>query len=136
MHLCSIFIICLLFITPISSRALYYDQLNEYDNFKPSSIEDEGKRIKSKCFACDLNRLFLDLQNLQPKVSKLTDDDLSYDSYEERQFHQRALFSTTHAMTTHTRQALIDLLQKAFDQGWRPPLKHYIPATRFGRHRR
>jgi hypothetical protein len=69
----------------------------------------------------------------------IDDSNESYDSYEEKQFHQRGLFSSSHASHTisaHTRQAIIDILQKAFDQGWRPHLKHYIPATRFGRHRR
>jgi hypothetical protein len=39
-------------------------------------------------------------------------------------------------MSPHTRQAIMDILQKAIDQGWRPSLKHYIPGTRFGRHGR
>lgn len=65
------------------------------------------------------------------------DNDGSYDSYEERQFYQRGLFTSSHPSRTispHTRQAIIDILQKAIDQGWRPGLKHHIPATRFGRH--
>lgn len=63
----------------------------------------------------------------------------SVDSYEERLFHERSLHSSSRAPRTisaQTRQALIDIIQKAYDQGWRPNLKHYIPATRFGRHRR
>ncbi len=66
-------------------------------------------------------------------------DNQSFDSYEENEFHERSIFSTSrpsHTISAHTRQAIIDILQKAFDQGWRPNLKHYIPATRFGRHRR
>ena len=87
---------------------------------------------------------FSDKPNADMQLSKLNDgfyqtDDRTYDSYEEREFYQRALSSSSHASRTispHTRQAIIDLLQKALDQGWRPNLKHYIPATRFGRHRR
>jgi len=87
---------------------------------------------------------FQETQGLESKLSNLLiddydDDSLSYDSYEERKFHQRALFSSSrpsHTIPAHTRQAIIDILQKAFDQGWRPNLKHYIPGTRFGRHRR
>ena len=61
-----------------------------------------------------------------------------FDSYEERKFHERSLFSTkrpAHYISAQTRQALIDILQKAVDLGWQPRLKHYIPSTRFGRHR-
>ncbi len=88
----------------------------------------------------------LEVQDFDSKLSNMVnvgkdidDSNESYDSYEEKQFHQRGLFSSSHASHTisaHTRQAIIDILQKAFDQGWRPHLKHYIPATRFGRHRR
>jgi hypothetical protein len=85
----------------------------------------------------------LELQDLDTKLAKWVNNDddsnQSYDSYEERKFHQRGLFSTSrasHTISTHTRQAIIAILQKAYEQGWRPSLKHYIPATRFGRHRR
>ena len=30
---------------------------------------------------------------------------------------------------------VIELLRKAYRQGWKPNLKHYIPGSRFGRHR-
>ncbi len=66
-------------------------------------------------------------------------DDRSFDSYEEKKFHERPIFSTSPSsqiISGHTREAIIDILQKAFDQNWKPKLKHYIPATRFGRHRR
>lgn len=55
-------------------------------------------------------------------------------SPEEREIHQRSIFPTS--SVTHSRKELIDLLRKAYNQGWKPNLKHYIPATRFGRHRR
>lgn len=63
----------------------------------------------------------------------------SADSFEERLFHERSSDSSSRPprmISAQTRQALIDIIQKAYDQGWRPSLKHYIPATRFGRHRR
>lgn len=86
----------------------------------------------------------IDDDNLFPKdLSEIINgedyDDRSADSYEERQFHQRSLHSSSHSppltISAQTRQALIDLFQKAYDKGWRPNLKHHIPATRFGRHR-
>lgn len=52
---------------------------------------------------------------------------------QERKFHQRAIFPTSSA--THSRQQFIDLLRQAYSQGWKPNIKHYMPATRFGRHR-
>ena len=64
-----------------------------------------------------------------------------FDSHEERKFHERSLFITqrpVHYISAETRQALLDVLQQAADHGWKwkPNLKHYIPSTRFGRHRR
>jgi hypothetical protein len=60
-----------------------------------------------------------------------SDNDISY---EEKEFHQRSIFSTS--SPSQTRQQIIDLLRQAYNQGWKPNLKHYMPATRFGRHRR
>ena len=146
-----LFLILVLLITFLSGRALYYDELDDQDRdeFSPSSNEDEGKSKQSKRnsvieFWFFFFVEFSDKPNADMQLSKLNDgfyqtDDRTYDSYEEREFYQRALSSSSHASRTispHTRQAIIDLLQKALDQGWRPNLKHYIPATRFGRHRR
>ncbi|CAF3611031.1 unnamed protein product [Adineta steineri] len=73
----------------------------------------------------------------QQKVSQLdiTDtidntDDAS--SYEERQFQQRSILDTSHSSVT--KQQLMDILRKLYNQGWKPPNKNYIPGTRFGRH--
>ncbi len=52
----------------------------------------------------------------------------------KREFHQRSAFPSSN--TSQTRQQIIDLLRKAYNQGWKPNLKHYIPGTRFGRHNR
>ncbi|CAF2312190.1 unnamed protein product [Rotaria sp. Silwood2] len=113
--------------TLISGRALYYDELNEDTNTKLTSSEEED--FKSQ------------LSNILNDNDDDIDDnnDLSFDSYEEKKFHQRQISSDSQDSNTvspHTREAIMDILQKAFDQGWRPNLKHYIPATRFGRHRR
>lgn len=45
----------------------------------------------------------------------------------------RAVFPSS---TSQSRQQIIDLLRKAYNQGWKPNLKHYISGTRFGRHHR
>jgi hypothetical protein len=55
-------------------------------------------------------------------------------SYPEGGFQQRSIFDT--AGTSQTREQLIDILRQAYNQGWKPNLKHYVPATRFGRHHR
>lgn len=95
--------------------------------------------------------LLLELEYLKSELAKLindddngNDDDADYgngsvDSQEEKEFHGRSVLTSSKASNTlspDTRQAILDILQKALDQGWRPNLKHYIPATRFGRHRR
>ena len=67
------------------------------------------------------------------------DYDSSFDSFEERKYHERSLLRSSqvlNAIPPRTRQALMDLIQKALDEGLKPNQKHYIPATRFGRHRR
>ena len=143
-YLFQLLLILSLLITFLSGRALYYDELDEEDRTKSSSSDEEGKQNeklnKQNDFRSFLKKTDADsrLSNLDHDFSNFVDD-RSYDSYEERQFYQRALMSSSHASHTispHTRQAIIDILQKALDQGWRPNLKHYIPATRFGRHRR
>ena len=144
-HYCiyQILLVLFLLITLITGRALYYDQLDEDDKTKLSSNEDNGKILNEKFNQSILLSSILEIEDLDTKLSKWVnyqnDDSQSYDSYEERKFHQRGLFSSSrasHTISTHTRQAIIDILQKAYDNGWRPSLKHYIPATRFGRHRR
>ena len=55
-------------------------------------------------------------------------------SYGKREFHQRSAFPPS--STSQNRQQIMDLLRKAYDQGWKPNIKHYLSATRFGRHRR
>lgn len=137
-------LILALLITFLSGRALYYDELDEEDGTGSSSSNEEGKQNEKLNNENDF-RSFLEnsdadsrLSNLDHDFSNLVDD-RTYDSYEERQFYQRGILSSSHPSHTispHTRQAIIDILQKAFDQGWRPSLKHHIPATRFGRHRR
>jgi hypothetical protein len=138
-------LIFLLVITLISGRALYYDQLDEEDNMKLYSIGEEGTIRKQNFYLLIMFTIYIERQDPEPEVLRaINDNDFddhisSFDSYEEKQFHQRSIFTATgrsHAISAQTRQALIDILQKAFDQGWRPNLKHYIPATRFGRHRR
>ncbi len=76
---------------------------------------------------------FLEQQNSQSNISNSfpDDDDITY---QEREFHRRSIFPTSSASLT--RQQLFDLLRKTYHQGWKPNLKHYMPATRFGRHRR
>lgn len=52
------------------------------------------------------------------------------ESNERKDHRQRSILG----YGSQNRQQLIDLLRKAYSQGWKPNLKHYIPATRFGRH--
>ncbi|CAF0801393.1 unnamed protein product [Rotaria sp. Silwood1] len=119
-----IILISFLLITLISGRAIYYDELNDDDNTKPTSSDEED--YKSKL-----------LNIVNDDDNDINDNDISFDSSEEKKFHQRQIVTRSEESNTvspHTREAIMDLLQKAFDQGWRPNLKHYIPATRFGRH--
>ncbi len=78
--------------------------------------------------------VFLEQQNSQSNISNSFPDDDDDITYQEREFHRRSIFPTS--STSQTRQQLYDLLRKAYHQGWKPNLKHYMPATRFGRHRR
>jgi len=77
---------------------------------------------------------FLEQQNPQTKIYNSFPDDDDDITYQEREFHRRSVFPTSSA--SQARQEFIDLLRKAHRQGWKPYLKHHIPATRFGRHRR
>ena len=142
-HLFPICFALALLISVTSGRALSYDQLDEEDgDMLLSSSENDGRTGAAAFGSLDI--LFsADKRDLESELSNrlsLKDfDDASLDSYEERLYHERSIFSSTrptNAAAGQTRQALIDFLQKAYDQGWRPNLKHYIPATRFGRHRR
>jgi hypothetical protein len=45
--------------------------------------------------------------------------------------HRRSLL-----ITSRSRQQMADILRQAYDQGWRPQIKNYMHATRFGRYRR
>ncbi|UJR23059.1 hypothetical protein I4U23_026084 [Adineta vaga] len=67
--------------------------------------------------------------------SEISDINYSSDrqSDEEPEVYQRSILSTSRASAT--RQQIIDILRQAYSQGWKPNLKHYIPGTRFGRHR-
>jgi hypothetical protein len=143
MQMCLVFF---LLITLVFGRALYYDELIEDDNTKLYSGEDEGKINKRNSYSL-ITCVVLEKQDLKSKLSNAlhdNDDDSfndnqSFDSYEEKKFHQRSIFTSSrpsNAISAHTRQVIIDILQKALNEGWRPNLKHYIPATRFGRHRR
>jgi hypothetical protein len=63
----------------------------------------------------------------------LTDSDNDV-SNEEKEVQERSALNSPRS--PQSRQQLLDMLRKAYNQGWKPNLKHYIPATRFGRHRR
>jgi len=119
MHHRQIFLVFFLLTANVVGRAVYYDDL---ETFSSEEAQDLETRLPNMLF--DSNN-----------------GDFSYDSYEEKKFHQRVLSSSSkpsHTMSAQTRQVIVDILQEAIDQGWKPnpELKHYIPATRFGRHRR
>ncbi|CAF3311354.1 unnamed protein product [Rotaria socialis] len=59
-----------------------------------------------------------------------TDDPNDEESDERNVSQQRSIIS--HG--SQNRHQLIALLRKAYSQGWKPNLIHYVPATRFGRH--
>jgi hypothetical protein len=61
-----------------------------------------------------------------------TFDSKSEESVEKRGADQLALLN----QSSNNRQQLIELLRQAYNRGWKPSLKHYMPATRFGRHLR
>ncbi|CAF1148659.1 unnamed protein product [Adineta ricciae] len=129
------FQICILFSLFIAlsySRTIYYDEIIEEGSTKPVPMEEDANINKNSKFRL-ADILYEDYN------SDDNNDNDEFDSYEERKFHDRSLFSTqrpNHYISAQTRQALIDILQKAVDLGWKPKLKHYIPSTRFGRHRR
>ena len=52
----------------------------------------------------------------------------------ERRSLQRRTSLLKKSQTSHSRQQIAEILRQAYGQGWRPPIKHYMPATRFGRH--
>ena len=136
-------VVLALLISLISGLPLSYDQLDEENgDMLLSSSEIDGEIDAVVVGSLDM---FFSVDKLDPEsdvaniVNRKDFDDVSLDSYEERLYHERSISSSTrptNAAAGQTRQALIHFLQKAYDQGWRPNLKHYIPATRFGRHRR
>ncbi|CAF0939515.1 unnamed protein product [Rotaria sordida] len=67
----------------------------------------------------------------EPQDSRAIKPDTSNsESNEEKEEQHRSILRNS----SQNRQQLIDLLRNAYNQGWKPNLKHYIPATRFGRH--
>ncbi|CAF4162279.1 unnamed protein product [Adineta steineri] len=100
-------------------RPSYYDELVEDDDTKLSSSEANNSQTI-------FNTLFDD-GNDQDDVSS------GYDSFEERKFHERSSSSPSplsHTMSPQTKQTLIDILEKALAEGWRPSNSHYNSATR------
>jgi hypothetical protein len=134
----------LLLITITAGRVLRYDESDEENNSDLVLIEAEskGKRKRSSSPLSKRSSFFLanDDDNAKPADAAYESSDNSdIDTYEERKFHERSIFSTLrppHFISARTREALIDFLQKAVEKKWRPNLKHYNPSTRFGRHRR
>ncbi|CAF1092397.1 unnamed protein product [Rotaria sordida] len=112
----------------ISGRALYYDELNDDTNTRLTLNEDE-----------DFQSQLPNMLNENDNDNDIDDGNLSFDSYEEKKYHDQQRFTRSgesNTISPHTREAIMDILEKAFNQRWRPNLKHYNPSTRFGRHRR
>ncbi|CAF3262295.1 unnamed protein product [Rotaria socialis] len=114
-----------------SGRPLYYDELNDDSITRVSTTDEED----SENFQAALAALFGDDNNDEDDQK----ENASFDSYEEKKFHQRSAFPTFHGSTTISpdmRQAIMEFIQKAIDQRWKADLKYHAPGTRFGRHRR
>ena len=124
-YLIQIFLIFLLTFSLTSGQALSYDELNSDDY--------EGKNQIFYYVSSSSIFFLLERQDSQSKISNTIASNT--DVYDEvRELHRRSLLSTSRA--SQTRQEIIDILRKAYNQGWKPNLKHYIPGTRFGRHHR
>ncbi|CAF2042982.1 unnamed protein product [Rotaria magnacalcarata] len=114
-----------------SGRRLYYDELNDDSITRVSKTDEED----SESFQAALADLLGDDNNDGDDQK----ENASFDSYEEKLFHQRSVFPSFRGSTTISpdmRQAIMEMFQKAIDQGWKPNLKYHAPGTRFGRHRR
>ncbi|CAF1429652.1 unnamed protein product [Adineta steineri] len=121
-----VLLVLLLLITATLGRALRSDELIEDDDTKLSSSEEKNSQTKF------LNALY-------GNGNAQDDDSSAYDSLEERKFHARSLVKPSrlsHTLSAKTRQALIDILEKALAEGWRPSNSHHNSATRFGAHGR
>ncbi|CAF1184142.1 unnamed protein product [Adineta steineri] len=81
---------------------------------------------------CIFFRLEQQQQVSQLDITDTIDNTDDASSYEERQSQQRSILDTSHSSVT--KQQLMDILRKLYNQGWKPPNKNYIPGTRFGRH--
>jgi hypothetical protein len=118
-YLLQVLLMFFLILSLTSGRALFYDEYEGKNrNFFPPR--------KSLIF-------LLEQANSRSNIfdSFPNDEDISS---EEKDFHQRSVFPSS--SDSQTRQQVMDLLRKAYQQGWKPNLKHHMPATRFGRHRR
>ncbi|CAF0964947.1 unnamed protein product [Adineta steineri] len=104
------------------ARALSYDELDNDDNTKLSSSEENNPQTI-------FNTLF-------GNGNDQDDNSSGYDSFEERKFHERTIVKpsqVSHTMSSETRQAMIDIIEKALAEGWRPSNNHHNSATRFER---
>lgn len=54
--------------------------------------------------------------------------------FQERLVQHRSSPIWKKSQTSHSRQQIVEILRQAYGQGWKPQIKHYMPATRFGRH--
>lgn len=107
-HILPILLIFLLSIsTIIAGRFSISDDINS------SSEEFEGKTL-----------LF------EENIVFFSSSDLDRDNF----FNKRGIFPSSSA--SQSREQLLNLLRKAYHDGWKPNIKHYIPATRFGRQNR
>ncbi|CAF1474996.1 unnamed protein product [Adineta steineri] len=100
-------------------RTLHYDELIKDDNTKLSSSEANNSQTI-------FNTLF-GTGNGQNDTSS------GYDSFQENKIHKRGISNPSplsHTVSPQTRQALIDILEKALAEGWRPSNNHPNSATR------
>jgi len=124
-YLLQIFLTFLLIFSLTSGRALSYDELN--------SDEYEGKSDNFYYIFVSYTVFFLlERQDSESKMSNPIDTNYGI-ADEEKELDQRSILSSSHA--SQTRQQIIDILRKAYHQGWKPNLKHHMPGTRFGRNR-
>lgn len=143
-HILLIHLILTLLVTGISSRAVNYDRSDEEVNNNDLIIDESAGETQQRTLSFNPSIRSAGSEDDNSRfVNELygsnNDADVDVDSYEERQFHERSLFTTLRPpqfVSARTREELIDLLQKAVNQGWRPSLKHYNHSNRFGRHRR
>ena len=129
-HSCLVqtFLILSLLLSLTSEHALFHDELDFSDDTDSYSDAYPSKNNYTSYYSSNIT---FPLEN-EDSLVKISD---MYKTYNDMPVNKRQVLqrSILNQLRSYENQRLLDLLRKAYNQGWKPHLKHYLPATRFGR---